>query len=162
MHWGETPHTGIEIFKEGIIAVQPQRVGHPLTAVLHYWETKDDSGLKLMAQKNIVAELCLYTYYLEKLLPPDKVKDLLNTLDDYGVRYTFSTDSACLHGVTLAEEFGYLLVHGYATQEQLLRALKVAEETSFVRSPPMLAALGNEYVDPYEQDKTPLFGKIPN
>lgn len=158
MHWGETRHTRINEFKEGLIAVQPARVGHPLIAVLEYWENGDDSGLKLMAQKDIVAELCLYTYFLEKLLPQERVKDLLNTLDDYGVRYTFSTDSTYIHGVSLAEEFGYLLVHEYATQEQLLRALQVAKDTSFIKTSPMLQETGNPYIDPFEADKTPLFG----
>jgi hypothetical protein len=57
---------------------------------------------------------------------------ILNVLDEYGIRYTFSTDAPSLQGTSLAAELLMLLNAKAATREQILRALYVADRASFL------------------------------
>jgi adenosine deaminase len=138
VHVGETHHVDIETFVKTIETLKPSRVGHPIAAVRALWEKRDDRGLKVLKERAIVCELCVKSNLLT-----GAVKDLaeygrvINTLDEFGVEYTFSTDAPSLQGTSLAEELLLLLSAGAATPEQVLRALKVAERASFL--PPMLS-----------------------
>ena len=135
VHVGETPHVDIETFLKTIDALNPQRVAHPIIAFRALWERKDDRGLKLLAERRIVCELCVRSNLLTSA-----VKDLaeygkiLQTLDDFGIEYTFSTDAPSLQVTTLAEELLMLLDAKVASTEQILRALEVAERRSFLPS----------------------------
>ena len=133
VHVGETPHVNIETFLKTIEALNPHRVAHPIVAFRAFWERKDDRGLKLMAERRIVCELCVRSNLLTSA-----VKDLaeygriLQTLDDFGIEYTFSTDAPSLQVTTLAEELLMLLDAKVANTEQILRSLDVAERRSFL------------------------------
>lgn len=133
VHVGETPHVDIETFIKTVEALNPQRVAHPIIAFRALWNKKDDRGLKLLQERDIVCELCVKSNLLT-----NAVKDLteygkiINTLDEYGIKYTFSTDGPCLQGTSLAEELVMLLDSGAASAEQILRALKVADENTFL------------------------------
>ena len=86
-----------------------------------------------MQERGIVCELCVKSNLLT-----GAVKDLaeygriINTLDDFGIKYTFSTDAPCLQVTSLAEELMLLVDHNAATEEQVLRALQVAHDHSFL------------------------------
>ena len=86
-----------------------------------------------MQERGIVCELCIKSNLLT-----GAVKDLpeygriINTLDDYGIGYTFSTDAPSLQGTSLAEELLMLLSAGAATPDQILRALALADTASFL------------------------------
>lgn len=133
VHVGETPHVDIETFIKTIEALNPQRVAHPIVAFRAYWNKQDDRGLKLLAERRIVCELCVRSNLLTAA-----VKDLaeygkiLETLDQFGIEYTFSTDAPSLQVTTLAEELLMLLDAKVATSEQILRALEVAERRTFL------------------------------
>jgi adenosine deaminase len=137
VHVGETPHVDIETFIRTIEVLNPVRVGHPISAVRALWNDKDDRGMKLLQERGIVCELCVKSNLLT-----GAVKDIqeygrfINTLDDFGIGYTFSTDAPSLQGTSLAEELLMLLSAGAATPDQVLRALKTAETASFL--PPEL------------------------
>jgi adenosine deaminase len=108
-------------------------VGHPIAAIRALWDKKDDRGVKLLRERGIVCELCVKSNLLT-----GAVKDIaeygriINTLDEYGIEYTFSTDAPSLQGTSLAEELLMLLSENAATPEQVLRALETAERASFL------------------------------
>lgn len=137
VHVGETTHVDIETFIKTIETLKPTRVGHPIAAIRALWDKKDDRGIKTLKERKIVCELCVKSNLLT-----GAVKDLaeygkiINTLDEHGVEYTFSTDAPSLQGTSLAEELVMLLSAGAATPDQILRALKVAERASFLPALP--------------------------
>jgi adenosine deaminase len=137
VHVGETPHVDIETFIKTVEALNPQRVAHPIVAFRALWDRKDDRGLKLLKERGITCELCVKSNLLT-----GAVKDIteygriINTLDDFGIRYTFSTDAPCLQVSSLAEELMMLLVSGAANEEQLLRALATADTVTFLPKTP--------------------------
>jgi adenosine deaminase len=138
IHVGETPHVDIESFVKTIETLKPSRVGHPIAAIRAIWDKKDDRGVKLLKERNIVCELCVKSNLLT-----GAVKDIqeygriLRTLDEYGIEYTFSTDAPSLQGTSLAQELLMLLESNAATSEQIVRALKVADKASFLPALPM-------------------------
>jgi adenosine deaminase len=133
VHVGETPHVDIETFVKTVETLHPSRVGHPIAAIRALWDKKDDRGLKLLKEREIVCELCVKSNLLT-----GAVKDIaeygqiISTLDEYGIAYTFSTDAPSLQGTSLAEELLMLLSQNAATSEQILRALDTAERASFL------------------------------
>lgn len=133
VHVGETPHVSLETFIATVETLEPRRVAHPIVAFRAFWDNKDDRGLKLMQERDIVCELCvksnLLTGAVKNLAEYGRV---VNTLDEFGVKYTFSTDAPCLQVTSLAEELMLLVEHNAATEEQVLRALQVAHDYSFL------------------------------
>lgn len=134
VHVGETPHVDLDVFIKTVEALNPIRVAHPIVALRAFWDSKDDRGLKLMQERDIVCELCVQSNLLT-----GAVKDIqeygrvINTLDDFNIRYTFSTDAPSLQVTGLAQELLLLLEHDAATPEQILRALAVASEATFIK-----------------------------
>ena len=55
--------------------------------------------------------------------------------DDFGVRYTFSTDAPALQKTTLASELQLLLDCGAASPEQLEASFETAADSSFLPDP---------------------------
>lgn len=139
VHVGETHHVDIDTFIKTIETLNPTRVGHPIAAIRALWNAKDDRGLKTLQERGIVCELCVKSNLLT-----GAVKDIaeygrvIDTLDEYGIAYTFSTDAPSLQGTSLAEELLMLLSHNAASPDQILRALATAEEASFL--PPIPSA----------------------
>ena len=135
VHAGETPHVDLDTFIKTVEALNPTRVAHPIVAVRTFWDKKDDRGLKLLKERQMVCELCVQSNLLT-----GAVKDLaeygriINTLDDFEIPYTFSTDAPSLQVTGLAQELLLLLENGAATPEQVLRALDVAEKSTFIRT----------------------------
>jgi len=133
VHAGETKHVDLKTFIATIEALKPDRVAHPIVAFRSFWDKKDDRGLKLLKERDIVCELCVKSNLLTRA-----VKDLkeygriINTLDDFEIPYTFSTDAPSLQLTSLAQELVMLYQHGAASEEQILRALKTAEKRSFI------------------------------
>lgn len=133
VHVGETPHVDIETFIRTVEVLRPSRVGHPIAAIRALWERSDDRGIKLLKERDIVCELCVKSNLLTRSVNDiQEYGRIISTLDEYGIRYTFSTDAPSLQGTSLAEELLMLLEAGAATPEQVLRALRVAEEASFL------------------------------
>lgn len=133
IHVGETKHISLDTFVNTIEALNPKRVAHPVVACRSYWDSKDDRGLKLMQERDIVCELCLKSNLLTGAVKSvAEYSRIIRTLDDFGVRYTFSTDAPALQVTSLAEELLLLLNSEAATPEQVLRALAVADQESFL------------------------------
>lgn len=135
VHVGETKHVNIETFLKTIEALNPQRVAHPIVIFRALWDQKDDRGLKLLKERDIVCELCVKSNLLTRAVKDlNEYKRIIDTLDEFGIRYTFSTDAPSLQGSSLAEELMMLLQNGAATEEQVLRALNVANECTFLKA----------------------------
>lgn len=133
VHCGETEVTDLDSFKRTILALKADRVGHPLVTARAYWQTGDASGLEFLAERGIVAELCVVSNLLTGAV--ESVEDygrILQLFDQFGVRYTFSTDAPALQKTTLASELQLLLDSGAATPEQLERSFQTAAESSFL------------------------------
>lgn len=141
VHVGETPHVDITTFQKTIEALKPDRVAHPIIAVRALWEKKDDRGLKILAERGIVCELCVKSNLLTRAVKDlEEYGKVVNTFDEYGIRYTFSTDAPSLQGSSLAEELMLLINSGAVSSEQVLRALQTAEECSFLTTKKQSAA----------------------
>ena len=135
VHVGETPHVDIQTFINTVEALNPQRVAHPMAAFHALWEKNDDRGLKLLRERDIVCEFCVKSNLLTRAVKDiHEYKNVIETCDKIGLRYTFSTDAPSLQVTSLAEELMLLLESGAATPEQVLRALKVAETASFLNN----------------------------
>jgi adenosine deaminase len=133
IHVGETPHVDLKTFLNTIETLMPQRVAHPIVALKSYWNKKDDRGLKLLKERGIVCELCVQSNLLTRAVKDIKEHGrMIATLDDFEIPYTFSTDAPSLQVSSLAEELLVLLRSGAASPEQIMRALKVADEASFL------------------------------
>ncbi len=133
IHVGETTHVDIETFIKTIEAINPHRVAHPITAYRAYSQNKDDRGFKLIKERGLVCELCVKSNLLTGALKNlEEYKRFINTLDDFGIPYTFSTDAPALQMTSLAQELIMLLTNSTVTPEQILRALKTADEVSFL------------------------------
>lgn len=134
VHVGETAHVNIETFIETIKAIKPHRVAHPVVAAKAFWENKDDRGLRLMSDLNICCELCVKSNLLTSAIAnASEYGRMLKTFDDYGISYTFSTDSPALQMTTLANELEFLLENKAINSEQLLKALSSAKERTFIK-----------------------------
>lgn len=134
VHVGETRHISIETFLQTVQALKPHRVSHPIVAARAFWENNDPRGLRLLSDQNIICELCIQSNLLTRAVQSLKeYGKLLRTFDEFGVRYTFSTDSPALQLTTLAGEIESLLLAGSATPEQIRRAFTNANEATFIR-----------------------------
>ena len=133
VHVGETNFVDLDTFIATIEALEPARVGHPITAIKAYIKHDDDRGLKLLRDRDIVCELCIKSNLLTGAVHNImEYKDILKALDEYKIKYTFSTDAPSLQGTSLAEELLLLLDNKVATPNQILKALKNAEENTFL------------------------------
>jgi adenosine deaminase len=136
VHCGETEAIDLETFMATMSALNADRVGHPLVVARAYWQNGDDRGLDFMREHGIVAELCVVSNLLTGALESiDDYKKLLDLFDQYGIRYTFSTDAPALQKTTLASEIGLLLHHGAASTQQVERSFATAAESSFLPPP---------------------------
>ena len=133
VHVGESRHVDLRTFIRTIEALEPHRVAHPITPLRAYWEHKDASGLQLLHDRGIAVELCVKSNLLTGAIETlEDYKRVLETFDDFGIPYTFGTDSPSLQGTSLAAELLLLLESGAATSEQVLRALRVADQRTFL------------------------------
>lgn len=133
VHVGETSHISIETFIATLQACKAHRVGHPVVAAKVYWENKDDRGLKYLSDNNITCELCVKSNLLTKALrDASEYKRFIQTLDEFNIKYTFSTDSPALQLTTLGNELQFLLDNNSITVEQLIRALRTANDSTFI------------------------------
>ncbi len=136
IHCGETEHTTLDSFLSVMRNLKPNRVGHPLVVARAFWSDGDDRGLRYLAEHDIVAELCVVSNLLT-----GAVKDvheygrLLKTFDEYGVKYTFSTDAPALQKTTLAGELYLLYSKGAASPEQIQRSFETARNYTFLPDP---------------------------
>lgn len=133
VHVGETPHVSIDTFVKTIKALKPNRVAHPVTAARGFWDEKDARGLEILAENDICCELCVKSNLLTRAITSaEEYGRFIKTLDDFGIRYTFSTDSPALQMTTLANELEFLVENDAISGEQLLRALENAEKATFI------------------------------
>lgn len=135
VHVGETPHVDIDTFVKTIEALNPERVAHPIAALRAYWEKKDDRGLKILKERNIACELCVKSNLLTGAVADiAEYGRVVNTFDDFEIPYTFSTDAPSLQVTSLASELMLLYMNDGINEEQILRALRVADEVTFLKS----------------------------
>lgn len=136
VHCGETEAVSLETFKKTLEGLKADRVGHPLVVARAYWENGDTSGLEFLKEHDIVAELCVVSNLLTGAVDDiETYGRLLNLFDEFGVRYTFSTDAPALQKTTLASELQLLLDAGAASPEQLEASFETAAESSFLPDP---------------------------
>ena len=136
VHCGETEAVSLETFKKTLEGLKADRVGHPLVVARAYWEKGDSSGLEFLKEHDIVAELCVVSNLLTGAVEDiETYGRLLNLFDEFGVRYTFSTDAPALQKTTLASERQLLLDAGAASPEQLEASFETAADSSFLPDP---------------------------
>lgn len=133
VHCGETRAVDLDTFIATVTRLKADRVGHPLVAARSYWEDGDDRGLKLMAERGIVAEMCVVSNLLTGAVEDvGEYGRLLNLFDEFGIGYTFSTDAPALQRTTLASELHLLYSKGAATADQIERSFHTAARATFL------------------------------
>ncbi|MBI3927235.1 MAG: hypothetical protein HY319_16985 [Armatimonadetes bacterium] len=133
VHCGETSSVSLETFLATITALEPHRVGHPLVVARAHWSGGDDRGLRHMAEHGIVAELCVVSNLLTGAVENvEEYGRLLRLFDEYGVRYTFSTDAPALQKTTLAGELHLLHSQGAGSREQIEESFRTAAMATFL------------------------------
>lgn len=132
IHCGETSDVDLDTFIATINALEPHRVAHPLTAAHAYWEKGDDRGLRLLADRGIVCEICPWSNHLTGALPLERSGALLSLLDRFQIGYTINTDSPALQKTSLALEIELMLSQGGVQPEQISRAFATAEASTFL------------------------------
>jgi adenosine deaminase len=137
IHCGETRAVDLNTFLATVHALEPQRVSQPLAAAHAYWEHGDDRGLRLLADRGVVCELCPWSNHLTGALPIERAGELLAVLDRFHIGYTLNTDSPALQKTSLALEIELLLTRGGAQPEQISRALVTADASTFLARRPV-------------------------
>lgn len=133
VHVGETPHVDLSAFINTIEALSPSRVAHPIVAFRALWDKQDDRGIKLMQERDIICELCVKSNLLTGAVKSiQEYKRVVDTLDEYGIKYTFSTDAPSLQVTSLADELFLLYRDAGVTEDQIQRALRTADENTFL------------------------------
>lgn len=133
LHVGETEHVDLNTFVKTIEAINPHRIAHPIVAFRDWFARKDDRGLKLLQERKIPIEFCVKSNLLTRAVSDvTEYAKLIQTCDEFGLGYTFSTDAPSLQVTSLAEELILLLDSGAATPDQILRALRTADEVTFL------------------------------
>ena len=133
VHCGETRAITVETFLATVEGLKPNRIGHPLAALRAFWESNDARALHMMAERGIVAELCVLSNLLTGAI--ESVHDygkILTTFDQFGIEYTFSTDAPALQKSTLASEIGLLLDRDAASLDQIERSFETAARSTFL------------------------------
>ena len=134
VHVGETPHTSVDSFLNTLNACKAHRVAHPVVAAKAYWSENDDRALRYLSDNKICCELCVKSNLLTKALAnAQEYKKFLNTLDEFGINYTFSTDSPALQLTTLGNELQFMLDENAISVDQIIRALRTAKEVTFIK-----------------------------
>lgn len=131
IHIGETKYTDTDSMERALRRIQPERIGHGIKAYTTH--TKGNNQLlNTIKDLGIVMELMPYSNYITGIVPdPREWEKILSTLDSFEIPYCFSTDSPCLHGVTLACELAMLMGYGALKPDQLIRSFHVAEKSMF-------------------------------
>ena len=132
IHCGETPYVDLDTFIATVQALEPQRVSHPLAAAYAYWQRGDDRGLRLLAERGIVCEVCPWSNHLTGILSIERSGELLTLLDHFHIGYTINTDSPALQKTSLALEIEMMLTQGGVRPEQILQAFATAEASTFL------------------------------
>jgi adenosine deaminase len=103
-----------------------------LAAAHAYWDRKNERGLRLLAERGIVCEICPWSNHLTGILPIERSGELLRLLDEFHIRYTLNTDSPALQKTSLALEIELLLTRGGAQPEQISQAFETADASTFL------------------------------
>lgn len=134
IHVGETPHVDLKTFLSTIEAIEPERVAHPITACRAYWEKGDSSGLDILREREIVCELCVQSNILTGAVSNlEEYRRILDTFDEFGIAYTFSTDGPSLQMTSLASELQALFFAGGVNEEQIIRSFEAAQKATFLK-----------------------------
>ncbi|MCI5064726.1 hypothetical protein MRY87_03260 [bacterium] len=133
IHVGETPHVDLDTFIKTVETLEPSRVAHPIVAVRSYREKGNADGLKVLQERKITCELCVQSNLLTGAVSSlEEYGAYIDIFDEFEIPYTFSTDAPSLQVTSLASELQLLFASGGITEEQILRALQVAEKSSFL------------------------------
>lgn len=129
---GITIHTGeatdsSEMW-EVIECLKPDRIGHGIACV------KDAKLMRYLAQHKIVLETCPTSNLNTKLVRDlDHMREIYTTLKEYNVPFTINTDGPEMQLISLRKEFEKLYRENILTAEDLLKANRIATESSFIQ-----------------------------
>lgn len=126
IHTGEATDT--EEMWEVIEFLKPDRIGHGIACV------NDVKLMRYLAQHRIVLETCPTSNLNTKLIRDlEHMKDIYAALKEYNVPFTINTDGPEMQLISLRKEFEKLLREEILTEEDLLKANKIAGEASFIQ-----------------------------
>ena len=131
VHAGETG--GPDEVREALEYLEPDRIGHGVRAV------EDPLVMGMLRERGTVLEVCpssnLNTRVLESI---GEVRRVVRTLVDERVRFTVSTDGPEMLRAYLRDELNLLMRHGILSMEEVLEAIEVGSDASFLDRAPII------------------------
>lgn len=125
IHTGEA--TGVDEMWQVVTELKPDRIGHGIACV------NDKKLMRQLVKEKIVLEICPTSNLNTQVVKDyDHFKQIFETLMEFGVKFTINTDGPELHQVNLREEFKRLIEHKVLTEEQIIKANKMATKARFV------------------------------
>jgi adenosine deaminase len=125
IHTGEA--TNADEMWEVVELLKPERIGHGIACV------HDRELMRYLAEKEIILETCPTSNLNTKLVRDfDHMRSIYAALKENGVLFTINTDGPEMQLITLRKEFEKLLRENILTEEDLLKANRIATERSFI------------------------------
>lgn len=143
LHLGETEYTDMQTFIETIELLRPQRVSHPLTAVLGFLNDNDRKGMEIMRDTGTVAEILIPSNKLTRgINDPVLIQEIFEAFDDFGIPVVLGADASGLHNESFARGAVILYLSGCLSLEQVNRFFRNSIEATFLNPNRSLALKG--------------------
>jgi adenosine deaminase len=136
VHAGETG--GPDEVREALEALEPDRIGHGVRSV------EDPTVLAMLRERGTVLEVCPSSNLQTGVVRSHaELRHVIRTLIDESVRFTISTDGPEMLQSYLRDELNMLMRHEILSLDEVLLAIAVGEEASFLnRLPPAYVSDG--------------------
>jgi adenosine deaminase len=131
VHAGETG--GPEEVREALEVLEPDRIGHGVRSA------EDGYVMGMLRERGTVLEVCPSSNISTRVLAGmPEVRSVLRRLIEHGVRFTVSTDGPEMLRTHLRDELVLLLRRDVLTLDEILRAVAVGHEASFLDRAPTI------------------------
>jgi adenosine deaminase len=131
VHAGETG--GADEVADALEALEPDRIGHGVRGA------EDPRVLAMLHERGTVLEVCpssnLNTRVLRSVA---EVRRVVRALVDHDVRFTISTDGPEMLRTYLRDEMNLLMRHEILSLDEVLAAIEVGEQASFLDRAPTI------------------------
>jgi adenosine deaminase len=131
VHAGETG--GADEVRDALVALEPDRIGHGVHSA------EDPTVMAMLHERGTVLEVCPSSNLSTRVLSGmAEVRRVLRRLAEHGVRFTISTDGPEMLRSYLRDELLLLLRNDVLSFEDVLHAVEVAHEASFLDRAPTI------------------------
>jgi adenosine deaminase len=116
--------------REAVEALEPTRIGHGVQSA------RDPRVMAMLRERGVVLEVCPSSNLNTRVIGSHaELRTVIRSLVDNGVRFALSTDGPEMLRSYLRDEVALLLRHEILSFDEVLGALRTADEASFVGRP---------------------------